>query len=117
MKALIVALALMLGMVQDPSIVASQDGEKFTVTFDAGAVWACTVYQQQVVGEPDANFPDGMYAPRHCWDLKTSNTAYYDDWMYILKYDTDWLVWSEIGYPKSNDDIGYVMTNKIRIHR
>lgn len=79
--------------------------ENVRITVSPGAVGACTVYQQQVVGVPDSNFPDGRYAPKHCLLLSGPlEGGYEDDWDWIERTvpPTPWLVWSEVQY--ENDD-------------
>jgi hypothetical protein len=100
-----------------PTIAISRDGEQFTITFEKGATWACTVYRMTTPTEtPSESFPDGHYAPRHCWNLDVSMTTYPDDWAYIPPYHADWDVYAEIGYSKEGD-IVYVSTNRVRTHR
>lgn len=89
-------------------------GEHMRVSFPKGAVYACTTFQEQVVREPDANFPDGMYAPKHCWLLDETDTGYDEDWLYIKQYDSDWKVWVEVQY--DNGDLT-VKSNTLTIHR
>lgn len=114
-------LALFIGMRAASALTISKidvKGEQLLVSFDKGAVWACTVFQQQVVGTPDQNWSDGRYAPRHCWSLYSDATSYDDNWNYIKSYDTDWLVWAEVGYPALGVDvIQYTKTNVLEIHR
>ena len=101
-----------------PSITAVDGGRLFEVTFDQGAGYACTIYQQQVVGEPDQNFPDGRYTPKHCWYLEPSDSGYQDDWAFIKPENTDWLVWSEIDYMNLEGVVvRTVLTNQVRVHR
>ena len=83
--------------------------ERFKVVFNPGAVYACTVYEQQGGKEP--------YAPRHCWWLDPTLVGYEDDWEYIERYDTDWLVYAEVGYPDSDGVTVYHETNKLKVHR
>lgn len=95
----------------------SSNGETFKVTYDKGAVWSCTVFQQQKVGTPDANFPDGRYTPKHCWSITRDSTSYEDDWALITPEDTDWLVWAEVQYINGHDMVSTVVSNKVRVHR
>ena len=118
----LVALALALlvsvgALAATPQISTSADHQQFTVSFEKGAIWACTVYQSQRVTDEDrANFPDGKYAPRHCWALDETMTSYPDDWAWILPYDVDWHVWAEVGYPRGGEVV-YVKTNVVVVHR
>lgn len=91
--------------------------ERFLVTFPKGAMQAITVYQQQVQGEPDDNFPDGRYTPRRVWFLEDSSIEEYEeDWNFIRKYETPWKVWAEIGYIE-NGEVVYVKSNVIDVVR
>ena len=103
----------------NPTITKSQDGEHFVVSFDeGGAVHACTVYWMVKITEPigDPNFPDGHYAPRHCWFLDDDTTSYEDNWDYIPRYHTDWEVWSEVGFLIDGKTV-YFKTNVVFQHR
>jgi hypothetical protein len=114
--ALLLALAVGVGAQTAPRIVAHPN-QTFTVTFDKGAVWACTVFRMQKATEtPSETFPDGHYTPRHCWSLDETFTSYQDDWAYILPYDSYWRVWAEIGY-RRNSEIVYVHTNTLEAYR
>lgn len=113
--ALFLALLVSVGAFAATPAIVEKNGQ-FTVTFDKGAVWACTVYQMQRVTEDRTLFPDGRYTPRHCWALDEEMTSYPDDWNWILTYDADWKVWAEIGYPKGGE-IVYAQTNVIDVHR
>lgn len=118
--ALVTALAIGLAAPAhsaSPRIAVSKDGESLIVSFDKGATWACTVYRMTEPTEPKSDtFPDGHYAPRHCWGLDTSMTNYTDDWDFIKAYDSDWDVYAEVGYPK-DDTMVYISTNILRVHR
>lgn len=102
-----IVLAGLLGLllVDRPSITTSNDGERFKVSFEAGAIWACTIFQQQVVTEITENFPDGLYTPKHCWHLDPSLTTYDDNWAYIHQYDTPWKVWAELTYVENGETV------------
>jgi hypothetical protein len=39
------------------------------------------------------------------------------NWDYIRAYDSDWLVWAEIGYQQKDGTITYATSNKLRVHR
>ena len=58
----------------------------FTIHFDKGAIWACTVYEQ--IGTD--------YAPRHCGALSEDQSWYVDNWAYIEQVDVMWAVWAEV---------------------
>lgn len=103
-------------MVATLSLIAS-NGDTFKVSYDKGAVWSCTVFQQQKVNKTDANFPDGRYTPKHCWGLNRDENSYEDNWAFIDKADTDWLVWAEVQYIDGHDNVKTVISNKVRIHR
>lgn len=95
-------------------------GERFRVTFDKGAVGACTIYKQGMLREPDPNWPDGYYTPRHCWGIDDDTTFYNDDWAWIQPEQTSWEVWAEIQYPVKGgkpDEIVIVKTNMIQVLR
>ena len=96
--------------------ITIKDVEAITVTFDPGAVEACTVYYEARVTEKpgDQNFPDGHYKPEHCWLLGPNDKGYEDNWEYINKYDDDWTVWAEVQYPGSTS---VVSSNKVKVHR
>lgn len=102
-----------------PRIEAIQGGELFIVSYKPGAVWSCTVYRMTVATEdPNGAFPDGHYAPRHCWALDEKSSAYTDDWEWIRKYDVEWEVWAEVGYPVGNTpEVTYTKTNVIKVTR
>jgi hypothetical protein len=71
------------------------------VTVPAGVVGVCVVFQQQVKGEPDTHFPDGMYAPMVCWgydEVTTGPDTQVIDWSLIEKYETPWLVWGVVDF-------------------
>ena len=82
-----------------PVIAVMPDGQMFRVTFEPGAVAACTVYQQQTLSPPNVHWPDGHYTPRHCGTLQEQMGAYEDDWAFIKAEQTPWRVWSEVQYP------------------
>lgn len=105
-----------------PRIVALRDGQAFHVHFEKGAVFACTVYKMvKATEEPSETWPDGRYAPRHCWNLSAGTTFYTDDWEHIKTYSEDWDVWAEIGYPFPSKtvpgvtDVVYTSTNIVRV--
>jgi hypothetical protein len=103
-----------------PTLAVSPNEEQFTVTFEKGATQVTTVYQEQTVTEkvgPKETFPDGHYTPKHIWFLDPSDTTVKDDWDYILKYNDDWLVWSEVLYVDAKGVQTTVVSNKLRIHR
>jgi len=93
-----------------PEISADVNGESFVVTFSPGAVWACTVFEQQTA-HPD--FPDG-YKPMNCWILD-EDVSQYEDWWSFEPKDTDWLVHARVGW--TNDLDTYQATNVLTIHR
>ncbi len=107
MRVWLLAVALMAGLAAaaatPPTIAFTRlgDTEHLTVAFEKGAVGACTVYEEQVVREDlKEYFPDGHYAPRHCWMLDGTETGYQDDWAWILPNTppTRWLVRAEVQY-------------------
>jgi hypothetical protein len=99
--------------------ITLKDVEQITVTYDEGAVWACTNFYEARVTEKigDPNFPDGHYKPMHCYELSPKSTGYNDDWEYILKYDDDWTVWSDITYLDVKGNPHAVSTQKVKVHR
>jgi len=109
-------LPLLFGAVPNTvSIEMSEDEQTFLVTFEAGSVNACTVFEQQGTD----------YSPRHCYYMDLFMTSYEDDWAYICKpskvnecvnYDTDWLVYANIFY-FDGDLVVTRTTNKILVHR
>jgi|SRR5579862_2062015 len=106
------------GHASAPTIVI-KDVEAITVTFDPGAVMACTVfYEASVTEKPgDPNFPDGHYKPEHCFFLEPKDTGYTDDWNFINKYNDDWTVWAEVQYPDGTGGSNVVSSNKVKVHR
>jgi hypothetical protein len=120
-------LSIMALLLSTPTI--SQVGDtSFKTEFDRGAVWACTVFRQvePIVNPTESdlkNWPDGHYAPRSCGDLDPHWTAFTAEWSpYIFNpqtgkdYDTDWEIYTEIGYPSGNNVV-YVESNRIKFHR
>ncbi len=97
------------------------DTEHLTVTFDKGAVGACTVYQEQKVREDMREyFADGKYAPRHCWMLDGSETGYQDDWDYITRETppSRWRVWAEVQYVvPGQTEFSMVGSNTVEVTR
>lgn len=93
-----------------PSIAVSPDGQTFTVTYQGGARWACTVYEEQTASPL---LPP--YRPRHCGSLEDDSTSYVDDWEFIPAEDRDWIVFAEVGYPRGKDLV-YVETNRLSVH-
>ncbi len=97
------------------------DTEHLTVSFDKGAVGACTVYQEQKVREDMREyFPDGKYAPRHCWMLDGTETGYQDDWAWILPNTppTKWLVRAEVQYVvPGQTEFSTVSSNAVEVTR
>lgn len=89
-----------------PTITATgNELEPFLVTFPAGALQACTIFQDQAVLAPDdplrQYFADGHYAPRHCWGLPLKLTSYTDDWDFMPPSDppASWKIWVLVQYP------------------
>lgn len=114
--ALVIAIASLTAASPTMTIV----GEHIQVTFDKGAVGACTVYYNTAVTEvPSENFPDGHYAPRHCWllDGESDLTGYTDDWAFIEKTNSEWDVYAEVGYVNADQTVSYVESNKVRVRR
>ena len=94
------------------------DCEQMEVTFPTGANWACTVYEQQVVLEENRQyFPNGKYAPRHCWALDEDMTSYQENWAHIRKEHTNWRVWAEIQYDVGGGQERVMTTNILEVHR
>ena len=93
-----------------PKISSDITGESFVVTFSPGAVWACTVFEQQAT-HPD--FPDG-YKPMNCWILDEESSHYEDQW-FFEPHGTDWLIHARVGW--SDDLESYQTTNFLTIHR
>lgn len=105
-----------------PAISYKAEAELFTVTFDAGYVAACTIYQSTI----DTIELDGKvvpYAPAHCGPLSVGveQTAYVDDWDFIVLVDGhnvpvpdggDWDVWAEL----YTEDGTATRTNVLRLH-
>ena len=119
--AVCVSVASMLGA--GPTISATPSSEDLVVRFDKGAVFACTVFKMVKPTETNlTQWPDGRYTPRHCWSLEESDTSYPDTWAWIERYDEDWEVYAEIGYPFPSEvagvtDVKYLTTNTIKVHR
>lgn len=95
------------------------EGEQIMVSYRQGAVWSCTIFRMTVPTEDatNPNFPGGYYAPRHCWQLDERSYFYTDDWAFIEKYDKDWDVYAEVGYPQKDGSIEYLESNKVRVRR
>jgi hypothetical protein len=128
MKILTLALFVAFQTVSAPTIRINDIGDTFLVQYEAGAEWACTVYRSvDAIQEPSANFPDGHYAPRHCWALEPTSTSYQDNWARIEsyidadgdgKYDAiDWTIKASIGYPSTDGTLTYIDTNSVRGRR
>jgi hypothetical protein len=125
---LILATLLAFQTVSTPTIRINDIGDAFLVQYAAGAEWACTVYRSvDAIQEPSANFPDGHYAPRHCWALEPTSTSYTDNWDRIRSYvDADkdgsddaieWEIFAMVGYPVPGGDYQYVESNRVRGRR
>ena len=98
-----------------PSLVVT-NVEAITVRFELGAVWACTVFEQQDIAKTPLR--DGsVYAPRRCWALSTDMDSYEDNWDYIRRFETEWLAWASISYPDTDEAMRRVETNKVPVHR
>lgn len=110
---MLMGLVMVIMTTASPTI-ESVKGGKFLITYDKGAVWSCTVYQEQVKRASDSNFPDGMYAPRHCWGLDADTTGYVDDWAYITKSGQKWKVWAEVQYEVGNE-LKVVKSNQVEV--
>jgi len=108
---LIAALLLALNLTT-PTL--SMNKEEFTARFEKGAVFGCVVFQQQMVGEPDVNFPDGRYTPRKCYYLDPTDVEFRSDWDFIERYNTPWLVWAEMHYGEEDQTI---LSNQIAVTR
>lgn len=100
-----------------PRLTMHANGEHFIITYAPGAVWACTMFQQQTRIPPTPNWTDGHYTPRHCWGLEGVPGGYEDDWAYILPADDDWVIWAEVGYPDETGLLVYRRSNTLRVHR
>lgn len=95
----------------NPTITATGSG--FDVTFEKGAVGACTIFQDQTPipdSEPSLKevFPDGHYAPRHCYLVEPTSTGYGDDWDFIVPDQGDhttWKVWVEVQYMNGGPEV------------
>lgn len=85
--------------------------ETFLVTFERGAVGACTIYTQlSGEGRP--------YEPRSCWWFSNQNIgSYTDDWDGIRREDVDWDVYAEIEYLDKAGKAETVETNHLKVHR
>ena len=98
-------------------------GNRFEVRFEKGAVWGCTYFQEQRVREEERQrFPDGKYQPHKCGGLQPQSRFFEENWDFIQAYDSDWLVWAEVGYCRvaqceANEEPRYVSTDKLRVHR
>lgn len=124
LAAMLVAVGLTV-QAASPTIKEGRPGF-FTITFDKGAVWACTVFRMVEPTEKDLEqWPDGHYAPRSCGDLSKDMTSYVEEFSpYIFDprtgqpYNVDWDVYAEIGYPvPDSNTVSYVETNRVRTHR
>lgn len=109
-----------LQFVTDPTITYDKETHVFKVTLPVNTVWACTVFRQTVPSYPldDPNFPDGHYAPRHCWALEPNQQAsYLDDWAYIDAYQGEWDVWVVLQVYETNPEGPYLdrETPRIRV--
>ena len=96
------------------------DTEHLTIQFAKGAVSTCTIYQEQKVREDmRESFPDGKYAPRHCWGLDDPQmTRYDDDWAWIDRTGEKWLVYAEIYYmPSGATEPTMAETNRLMVLR
>ena len=112
-----------------PTIQVDDAGRNFTISFPPGAIWSCTIFKmvKPMYPEGDSNFPDGRYAPRHCWNLGTELTFYEDDWAYICQpspdrtsctpYNEDWEVWADVQHEgPDGQPLDPVSTNVLQIH-
>ncbi len=112
--------AVVLGAAPTIAFTRLGDTEHLTVRFDKGAVSACTVYQEQKVREDmRESFPDGRYAPRHCWGFDgDAMTRYDDDWAWIERSREKWLVYAEVYYmPAGATEPVMVETNRVEVVR
>lgn len=91
--------------------IKARPNETFIISFEPGAVGACTVFTQ-ISGE------GRPYEPRSCWwfgDQKIGN--YTDDWDLIRREDADWDVYAEIEYTTADGKTETVETNHLKVHR
>lgn len=108
-----------------PSISTPDNGETFKVSFDQGAIFACTIFRMvEKTEEPSDTWPDGHYAPRSCGMLDPRMSGYEEAWSPYIRdpqtgkeYGVDWEVFAEIQYPTRDGDFVSVETNRIRVHR
>lgn len=91
------------------------------VEWDGPAINSCTIYEQQVeipVGDPlRVNFPEGKYAPRHCWMVGPTVRSYVDDWDFIRPEQTAWDVYAAVDFVDSDGQIRTRTSNRIRVIR
>lgn len=105
------------------AVTNARGQQTFGVAFEPGAVWGCTYFQEQRVREEERKrFADGKYQPHKCGGLDPRSRFYEENWDYIQPYDSDWLVWAEIGYCKvaqcePGEEPRYVSTEKLTVHR
>lgn len=77
--------------------------EPFSVSFQAGAVSACTVFTSQV----ERIVLDGVdqpYAPRNCWMLDERSTGYTDAFSFVQPNGGKWDVRVEVWWPETPYD-------------
>lgn len=85
--------------------------ETFIISFEPGAVGACTVFTQ-ISGE------GRPYEPRSCWWFGDQQIgSYTDDWDLIRREDAEWDVYAEIEYVDKSGKSEVVETNHLKVHR
>lgn len=106
MKFLLVLSIVLLPIVPFHPVISSKNGEEFLISFEVGADKACTVFEQRGTD----------YKPFMCWQLIENATAYEETWFEVKKADTDWEVYSLVGYPRG-DKYLVIESNHLKVHR
>ncbi len=122
-------LGLFLGILAalSAAITTPDKGKTFVVVHEAGAAWGCVVFRMVEPTENNSEtWPDGHYAPRHCFDINPTSQRFVVEWnpyIYDPKtgkdYGVEWDVYAELQYPEANrtDAFTEVETNRVRVTR
>jgi hypothetical protein len=109
-----------------PTIATNDNGETYTVTFDKGAIFTCTIFRMVEATETNLDqWPDGHYAPRVCGMIDDPNmTSYVEQFSpYIFNpqtgqsYNAEWDVYAELQYPTGRNSFTTVETNRVRVRK